>query len=492
MTARRVSYSLLRRLIWRVVTAAAAFAAILYGALYAHLFFTIDTLRDQNLIAQAEDLSQHLRLADDGTLRLELPDNLAQAYTAPKGTFSYQVLNADDAVLFSSRNNGAPLGEIDQRRSSVARPILIQSPVQTRVYALEKKFDGPTGLLRIRVGQGPSNDDLLSEETLGEFSATIIWLVFPVFAALTIVIAYTLRRGLAPVAEASRQAANIGPRTTEVRLREDGMPAEIRPLVHAVNAGLDRLEHGFQVQRDFTADAAHELRTPLAVLQAHLDTLPNRQAAQALSGDVATMSRIVEQLLRVARLETDSMETDATADLHSVATDVAAHLVPLALRENKTLVVSGHGGPVSVHGEAKALHHAVRNLVENALAVVPPGGKVELVVEADGSLHVDDDGPGVPPALRTTIFQRFWRGDHTGGKTGGAGLGLSIVARIAEVYGGTVDVTDAPRGGARFTLRLRPYSANRDAADKNASTSLGSVSKEVTKRISRRASAPQR
>ena len=490
--ARRANYSLLRRLIWRIVVAAAAFAAILYGALYVHLFLAIDTLHDQNLTAQAEDIARHVRLADDGAIRLDLPDNLARAYAAPENDFSYQVLNADGTVLLSSREGGAPLSEIGRRNGNANELILIQSPIQPRIYAMEKVFESPAGLLRIRVGQGANNDELLSEETLEEFSETIIWLVFPIFAALSIVIAFTLRRGLAPVAEASRQAASIGPRSTDVRLREDGMPSEIRPLMRAVNAGLDRLEHGFQVQRNFTADAAHELRTPLAVLQAHLDTLPDRQAARALSSDVAAMSRIVEQLLRIAQLETDSMVIDATADLHLAATNVAAHLVPLALRENKTLVVSGHDGPLPVHGEAESLHHAIRNLVENALAAVPPGGKVELVVEKDGILHVDDEGPGVPPAQRRKIFQRFWRGDPSGGKSGGAGLGLSIVARIAEMYGGTVDVTDAPGGGARFTLRLRPYPDNLAAAAKNASTSLGSVSKEVTRRTSQSASAPQR
>ncbi len=492
MTARPADYSLLRRLVWRIAAAAAVFAVILYGALYTQLYLTIDTLQDQTLRAQAEDIVRHVRLADDGALRLELPDNLVQAYAAPKGDFSYQVLNVDDTVLFSSRDGGAPLGEIERRRTETAELVLIRSPVQPSIYAMEIELNGPTGLLRVRVGQGQSNEDLLSEEVLEEFSEIIIWLVIPVFIALALVIAYTVRRGLAPVAEASRQAADIGPRTTHVRLRENGLPAEIRPLVHAVNAGLDRLEHGFQVQRDFTADAAHELRTPLAVLQAHLDTLPDRPVAQDLGRDVATMSRIVEQLLRVAQLETDAMPTDTPADLHLAATDVAAQLAPLALRENKTLIVSGHDGPILVQGEAEALHHAVRNLVENALAAMPPNGTVELIAGTDGSLHVDDEGPGVPLAQRGVVFQRFWRGDRSGGKLGGAGLGLSIVARIAEVYGGTVDVTDAPRGGARFTLRLRPYPAKPDAAARNASTSLGSVSKDVTRRTSPRASAPQR
>lgn len=448
-------YSLLRRLIWRIVAATVVSAALLYTALFVQLLRTIDNLHDQNLTGQVQDIVRHLSVDADGKLQLRLPQALAHAYADPNGDFSYQVRDLDGNLLFASRDGGAPLDQITSKGGRRTRVFLLHGPTQPRVYAAQSQVRGPTGPLLVRVGQGTDNADVMTEETLAEFSGVLVWVFVPIFLALSGLIVFTLRSGLAPIAAASRQAAEIGPQTLHVRLPEEHMPAEIRPLVHAVNASLDRLERAFQVQRDFTADAAHELRTPLAVLRAHLDTLGDRQAAQALNEDVAAMSRIVEQLLRIAQLETIAIEPDEQADLRAVATGVVDKLGPLAVRDDKTLAVAGVEHPVPVYGNAEALGHAVRNLVENALSVVTAGGTVEITVGADGSITVDDDGPGVPVEHRAAIFQRFWRGDHSGKNRGGAGLGLAIVARIAEAHGGSIDVAESPLGGARFILRLR-------------------------------------
>jgi len=115
--------------------------------------------------------------------------------------------------------------------------------------------------------------------------------------------------------------------------------------------------------------------------------------------------------------------------------------------------VTGASPPVWVEGNGSALFQAVRNLVENAITHTSPGTTVDIEVRAEGSVVVTDHGPGVPIEQRELIFQRFWRGDRR--RAGSAGLGLSIVARIAKAHGGTITVTDTPERGASFTLRLR-------------------------------------
>jgi signal transduction histidine kinase len=221
-------------------------------------------------------------------------------------------------------------------------------------------------------------------------------------------------------------------------------------LVHAVNQALDRLEEGFRGQREFTADAAHELRTPLAILRTQIDMIADRELARSLGNDVENMSRLVNQLLEMAELDSFVIGPDETADLFAVSAEVAAYLAPIALVNNKRVAVIGARGPVRVNGNPDMLGRAVRNLIENALVHTPPGTTVEITVDARGAITVSDRGPGVPPAEREQIFRRFWRRDRR--RQGSAGLGLSIVARIAERHGARVSVGDRTGGGAAFTL----------------------------------------
>ena len=195
------------------------------------------------------------------------------------------------------------------------------------------------------------------------------------------------------------------------------------------------------------------------MLTAQIERLGDRKAAAELSGGVMRMTRVVQQLMRVAELESLAIPPEATADLHAVAVDVAAMLAPLAVKSGKSIAVVGRARPLAVHGHAELLGHALRNLVENALAHTPQGTTVEIEVAAGDpreggvpAFKVRDRGEGVPPENRDRIFQRFWRADRK--RADGAGLGLAIVARIADLHGAEISVGDAPGGGAEFIIRL--------------------------------------
>jgi signal transduction histidine kinase len=194
------------------------------------------------------------------------------------------------------------------------------------------------------------------------------------------------------------------------------------------------------------------LRTPLAILRTQIDMIADRQLAKSLRDDIESMSRLVNQLLDIAELETFVIGEGEIADLTAIATDVAAYIAPLALSQHKTVAVTGARHPVPLRGNADTLGRAVRNLVENALGHTASGTTVEITVAAAGELRVMDRGPGVPSAEREQIFQRFWRRDRR--RAGSAGLGLAIVKRIAEMHGAAVSVADRPGGGAVFSMRF--------------------------------------
>ncbi|MBS0538304.1 MAG: HAMP domain-containing histidine kinase, partial [Proteobacteria bacterium] len=310
--------------------------------------------------------------------------------------------------------------------------------------------------------QDLTHRDVIIDDVVSSFLPRVAWITFPILLMLLVIDILIFRRALNPVRAASMTAAAIGPQRPEVRLPEQSMPVEIAPLVHAVNQALDRLQAGFVAQRDFTADMAHELRTPLAIVRARVDSLEAGPVRDALRADLVNMTRTVNQVLDIAELESFIVATDARADLHEVCADAVGFMAPLAVELSKTIALGGVSDPVWVRGHPEALFRAVRNLIENAIRHTPAGASIEVEVTADGVVRVKDDGPGIAPGDLERIFRRFWRRDRARGDS--RGLGLAIVSRVAEAHDGSVSVENAPGGGAMFTLRLRPAPSSAPAA----------------------------
>ena len=274
-------------------------------------------------------------------------------------------------------------------------------------------------------------------------------------------------RGLRPLA-AVAQAVSTRSAVALDPLPESPVPSEVLPLVLALNDLLLRLKRALEAQRDFIADAAHELRTPLAALtlQAQLaerapDPTQRAEAFGELKGGLQRATHSVQQLLTLARLEPGGGEPcPAPLNLGELAAQVIADHLPLAEARRIDLGATPTGRPGMVSGDAEALRILIGNLIGNALRYTPPGGRVDVTTDenADGAfLEVCDSGPGIPPDERERVFDRFYRRAQTG--DAGSGLGLAIVRTIAERHRARVRLGDARLGGLRARVEFPPAAA---------------------------------
>lgn len=260
---------------------------------------------------------------------------------------------------------------------------------------------------------------------------------------------WQVRRLTAPLRRAAAEAARLDPAKLDARLSEPADAGEVFSLVRAVNGALDRIEAGTRLVREFNANAAHELRTPLSVMKLTIDRMPDSPAVRTLREDVGALIRIVTQMLDLAQADAMSRAPAGDVDLKGVVADVIARTAPLAWEMKRDVRLEVAAGPL-VKGHAEAIGRAVRNLLDNALRHTPEGTTVEVTVGPGPRVSVRDYGPGVPAGQRDAVFERFWRADRT--HSNGAGLGLGIVQATMAAHGGSVDVADAPGGGATFVL----------------------------------------
>ena len=416
-------------------------------------------MQDRELSLRAEDLARAVSRDDAGLPQLNLTAKLASGYASSSDDI-FAVRDASGRLLAAS-----PLEFGDQ---VLKWPLAKDDPSyfhltnlgSTNYYGLSVELESAAGPVSVSVARTAGAYDLVSS-LLREFVADVAW-VSPLFMVATLAIGIlVVRGGLKPVRDISRLAAAIGPSSTSIRLPAANLPAEIKPLVHAVNHALDRLECGFLAQRQFTANAAHQLRTPLAIVTGALDSMKGNGELGKLRTDVARMNRLVEQLLRVARLDAVALEFEAV-DLNEIASSVVATMAPWAIPQGRTVAFISADGPVWIKANANAVEDAIRNLVDKCRSPLASGrggygeGPSRRSCNRDGSgMRRHGRGPG--PSLR-----RFWR--VTDCKAEGAGLGLAIVQEIMKAHGGSVTVEDNIRRGAIFTLGFPLQSIHSDQA----------------------------
>ncbi len=450
------SWSLSARLGWRLAAVMSVAILLAAGAVAWRAIAAVHGLDDLALQKQVALVAAELPpLAKMAPNTLSMPDALVHAFRLSDGDNVFLIYRDERLISASDPIAAAQIDAI--LRKDFPRGFFRLPAIRRHHYGMVG-LSSAAGPWQVVVVQGREQTAVLLDSLVQSFTVGAAALILPIGFITIFVAVLTVRLGLRPLRQVSAAALKIGPAQPGARLPAAGLPDEVLPLVQTVNGALARLDQALTEQRRFMAEAAHGLRTPLAVMTARLDIIEGAPDLAGLRHDADRMTRLVQQLLGMARLESVALDITQAVNLHDVAAEAITALVPLALHSNIELALLDHGGLVPLHGNHGALVLALTNLIENAIAHAPSGSDVEVVLRGPARVAVQDRGLGVAPEWRTRIFDRFVRGP--GERDGGAGLGLAIVAEIAAAHHGSVRVEALDAGGCAFVLELDAKAAS--------------------------------
>ena len=435
--------------------------ALVLSALIAHKLVTDFVTRayDRSLYDSALDLSRRLRLRD-GRLIVDLPPAAAD------------MLEIDDLdhVYYEVR---ASNGDFVAGRKGLPQPLVTSDRRPQYYYGVHAEQN--LRLITLRVSYDPDDEDALAQVIVGEtlikrralaqdILSAVALTQLALIAMVSLAVYLGVGHGLLPLGRLRQQIESRSHRDL-APLSETQTPREVRPVVHAINDLMQRLQRAIASQQRFVADAAHQLRTPLAGLKTHAelalreDTMAGmRERLIALTQATDRSARLANQLLSLARAEPEASTAQALAplDLNQIARETTAEWVPRALERDVDLGLNAADAPVAVRGNAVLLREALANLLDNAVRYGRPSGHITVSVERAGDkalLAVEDDGPGIPGQDRERVFERFQR--LADSSTEGCGLGLAIVREIAQMHDATATVEAGSGGiGTRVSLRF--------------------------------------
>ncbi len=410
---------------------------------------------DQALAARARALAESIEWSAkqaDARLRVDLPALLADEevgrYLLRIDRASGGMLMGDDDLPVPPALGPAPNAAVDFLSADVR---------EQSMRVARMAYKSPT-LVEPVVVQLAEQSHRRNELARGIFKSIVLpqLVVIPL---MVILMWWGLKRGTRPLMRLrevlrSKDAEDLRP------LEAGGQPEEVVPLVHAFNDMLARADRASEAQRRFIANAAHQLRTPLAGirLQAELaarqsDIATLREAMAQIAEGTERTSHLVNQLLSLARSESGTSLAFAPCDLIAVARGALEAAFPMAQDRHVSLSLEAPDGKVSVLGHAELLRELAFNLIDNAIRYTPSGGSVGVRIDDvdPPALIVSDNGPGIPDAERALVFERFYRAVGTGGN--GSGIGLAIVKEIAARHGATIDIT-APETGTGAIFRV--------------------------------------
>jgi len=443
--------SLLRALVVRLTIVVVLALAGIYPILYFEFRDGLMGLDGQSIAIQVQDLRKSI-VPGTTPPHLELPRSLQEFYAKPDTLNGYQVLSADGALL-ESGGFSAPDLPLPVARGGEQIVMQMESDGSSgnSIMAAALHVDDGHGSYWLRVVRSlKDTESLLAQLMLGALGE-LDWPIALLLIAVVGVVVVTVLSSLRSLRAVSHQASMLSLHRLDARLHAKNLPRELVPLVQAVNASLDRLEADFRVQREFTANAAHQLRTPLATLRARLESRFSAQELGDVALEIEQLARLVEQLLCLARLDSQEQFQFAAFDAYAVALEVARELAPVALESEHYVTAATPDASVHTRGNATLTRLVFRNLIENAIQYTPAGTAITLSADSR-TVIIADDGPGIPAQAAASLFERFRRGPGASGP--GAGLGLAIAKCIMERQGGRLSLDANSARGARFVMEF--------------------------------------
>jgi two-component system, OmpR family, sensor histidine kinase TctE len=444
--------SLRRRLILWLLVPLFAVGALLVGESYLGARRSSDGAFDRTLLGSALAIAERVVVVDRG-IEVDLPyvalemltsmgeDRVFYKIVGPQGEFITGYRDLPEPASDGARDGGAVFYDSEFLGTSV-RIVMLRRPLTMEAGQL---------FFSIFVAETTRSRQVLAREAMTSAAAR-----FAILVVMVSLIAWIgVTRGIAPL---NRLGHAIDSRTQhDMRPFEHEVPIEVRSLVDAINDLMGRLGETIGTMRRFVEDASHQLRSPLAALQAQTELAIGERDAVALETRLARLfettrqtSRLADQLLSLARLspEAAAMRRMEAIDLAELAAAVCREWVPRALEKGIDLGFEGNGNHIQVAGDETLLSEMLNNLLDNAVSYCPAHSHVTVRVRngADGLavVEVEDDGPGIPGEFRQRVFDRFFR--VLGNREEGCGLGLAIVKETVEAHAGAITLGDAADG----------------------------------------------
>lgn len=454
IAAQSLTWRLIRNLVLAqmvVVSAMTILAELLTptGATnFSYDYWSILPVRDMVIASLARD--------SEGMIYIDVSESLA-AELRRTPTLKYAVFKSlsDDAVRGSSPELSAVIRKI-ANADTRGMDFFVSYDQTTREPGSVWQWDTPVGPLFVATsGTSFHWSDLLYfwRKELPATGANLI--AIGIVSSLTAWIA--VHNGLAPLRRAAEAANDIDMGRVGQGIPIEGVPIETRPLIDSVNRALARLDASAARMRRYVANAAHELRTPVAILRARLDNPEEFGFKTDLMRDARRLQAIVEQLLTFARLKEGHAALDHETDLVGLIRTIVGDYAPLAVKTQRKIEFEAEEQSSYTRCNPQAIECVIVNLIDNALRAAPNGGTVLIRCRRNGIVEVIDHGDGIKLEDREKIFEPFWRKRDA---ALGAGLGLSITKEILDAHGGEIRVEETPGGGATFRLLFKQLPQN--------------------------------